>query len=184
MSWTTQETKTLGGSTVLRQIGDQVTDIGHRVVVDAVPGDPFPLGQVARSGDFRAVQPEFNLQEDFLPTLFEASTADAGGSFPAGPVTITVDASAGQPNCSLAVVTGDGDVHSWAFGNNAGAGGDDDYIDDGGGPDGPTFATRIETRIDAVAIAGLDVERASNVLTITHASGVVAFSTHDNVVVS
>lgn len=182
MAWTTQETKTIDGDTVLRQIGSG-DDVGHRVVVNGTPGTAAPLGRVAINGDYRAVQPEFNLQATYLPTLFKAQESTAS-SFPAGPATVTITAANIEFDRAFAIATGTGKIHAWDIYNNAGVGGNDDFIDAGGGPSDAVLAGRFETRIDAVALDNVSVERVDNVLTISCTDGVVVFSGDDGAVVS
>jgi len=99
-------------------------------------------------------------------------------------VTVTTSDDFPAFGASFMIATGAGDGHAWGFGNNAGAGGNDTYIDAGGGPDANTLATRMETRINAVALPGVVVVREANVLTISCDVGIVAFSTGACAVVS
>lgn len=183
MAWSTQETTTIGGDTVVRQRADGADgDHGHRVVVNGTPGTAVPMAKEAVNGDYRGRQPEFDLTNSVSPTLYKAAESSFSGGTTA---TITADGGAVVGfNTSLLVATGNGDAHAWAFGNNAGAGGNDNFIDSGGGPSNDTLATRIKTRIDAVALPGVTVARANNVLTVTCAAGVVVQSTDAGAVVS
>ena len=190
MSWTTQETQTFGADTVLLQIGDQIVDLGHRLVVNGTPGDVAPLSSIAKSGDYRGTQSNFDLRDPaVLPRLFKADDGTGGGSFPAGPATVTVTAinitgTRDSAPTTFGIADGAGNVHSWSFFNNAGAGGNTTGIDWGGGPSDTVMAGRIKTRIDALSIAGLTVVNASGVLTISSTNGVVAYSRDVGVVVS
>lgn len=181
MAWTDIKTITVDGETVVLQRGSGDDD-GHRITVDGVPGDVFPVAEVAKNGDYYGVQAEFNLKQEFLPELFKAS--ESGAAFPAGPVTLTMGSPAFANNSSFSLCDGAGELHSWAIANNAGVGGDDDFIDGGGGPSPTVFATRVETRINAIGIAGLTVDRVDNVITLTSANGIVAFSSDAAIVVS
>ncbi len=109
-----------------------------------------------------------------------------GGSFPSGTsVTVTVSGYFGSWNGeTFSLCPGDGALHSWGFANFAGGGGNDTAIDDGGGPTDDDMATRIKTRIDALADADMTVVRALNVLTITHADEIVVYSSSNEITIT
>lgn len=184
MAWIDVKTLTFGADTVIRQRGDQTEGfLGHRISINGTPGTASPLAEIASNGIYRAMDAAFNLKTVPLPEL--SAAVEGGALFPAGPVTVTCSSVDFVGfNTSFSVCDGAGALHSWAYGNNAGAGGDDDFIDSGGGPDSDTIATRIKTRIDAIVPLGLTVVRALNVLTISSPNGLVVFSSDDGVVVS
>lgn len=175
MAWTTQTTLTLGGVVAALQIGDQTTDLGHRITLDGTPGDAFPLGEVARNGVWRGLQPEFDLTRTISPRLYKAQTTADPSSFGTASKTATITAaSISGTGAAMAVANGDGEIVSVAFisidGNQTNA----DRVDIGGGADDATVAARIKTALDLNSLSDLTVTVDTNVVTLAAASGVVA----------
>lgn len=180
MAWTNQETLTVAGDTIVRQLGSG-TDYGHRITINGTPGTAVPVSKIARNGDWRAKQPEFDLTTTVTPTLYMESQSPA---FPGGPITVTCTAAGIGFNSSIAFCTGNADLNSWVITNLGGGNSSASIIDSGGVLTDDSLAADIKAQIDALSWSGVTVARLNNVLTITSTSGIAGNSTEANIVIS